>query len=146
MAWGNFQFINKHERAELLRVLDGGESPTIKLTLATPEQLKRSRSVLIPTVSRFQPATVWYALEWTLRAPTGHTLTSRTTWLGKISHGAIALWRNGNDYGKYNYAIYQFNNRKFYFRKNNKEVMDLLEILVGDEKNLPLLISKDMCS
>jgi hypothetical protein len=140
MGWsGNYQFVNRAERPEVVRLFNGGESNTHLLKPCTPEQLETTVSKLIPTIDERWPGTKWFYLV--------RLLQTKHTWVGKIptKDGFIWAWRNGNNFGAYNYCIYQGSTGEFFFRKDNNEVMDLLDMLQEEKKDLPLFMTRDMC-
>jgi hypothetical protein len=140
MGWsGNYQFVNYSERPEIVRLFNGNESYTYTFKPCTPEQLETTMSLLIPTIDQRWSGTLWFYLK--------KTFSARHTWVGKIpaSDGFIWAWRNGNNYGAYNYCIYQGSTGEFFFRKDNAEVIDLLEMLLCKDKELPGFMTRKMC-
>jgi len=137
MGWsGNYQFVNRAERVEIVRLFNGDESPEYVFKPCTVKQLETTKSLLIPTIDERWPGTVWFYLS--------RLFKLRHTWVGKIPAG-IWVWRNGNNYGAYNYAVYQTSTKEFFFRKDNAEVMDLLEMLLCKDKELPGFMARNMC-
>jgi len=155
MSWsGTYQFVSKSDREEFLKILNGATCRcSFDLKPSTPAELGTSLSVLVPTVSKLWPDTTWYTLrKW---------FKTSVTWLGKIpvEGGYIAVWRNGNNYGDYNYVIYCSVLNKFFFRKgfwqascsgisslSNEQVINLLEMLLcKKEKNLPEFMARELC-
>jgi hypothetical protein len=136
---GNYQFVNRAEREEIVRLFNGGESSTHRLKPCTPKQLETTMSKLIPSINQRWSGTVWFFLS--------RQFKFRYTWVGKIptKDGFIWTWRNGNNFGAYNYAVYQEDTKEFFFRKDNKEVMDLLEMLMCEGRQLPGFMAREMC-
>jgi hypothetical protein len=154
MGWcGNYQFVNRAEREEIVRLFNGGESSNFVVTLCTPHQLSATKSLLVLSINLRWPGTVWSCLS--------RKAWQRVTWVGKIPandrhvivwkneivvptstpslDGHIIAWRNGNNYGSYNYVVYQT-------ATNNKEVMDLLEMLLCEDRQLPGFMARAMCT
>jgi hypothetical protein len=148
MSWsGNYAFVMVANRTEFLNTLNGGSSRLFTTALATKEQLETSRSILIETISEKWPDTTWYTLKRTTLVTISrrYEWKKKITWVGRIptDTGLVTVWRNGNNQGNYNYAIH--NPSGFYFRKDNQQVMDFLEMLFCENKDLPMFMARELC-
>jgi hypothetical protein len=131
----SYQIVRKNNKGKFIELLLSDNPYHANQTAEIYSIIPETHSKMVSEVQKRWPDSVWKQMS------TGNYKTFVafiTTEVGKF-----IIFRNGNNISHYNFAILNAQEKKFYFRQNVKDALDLIEIFSTPKEDLPLLISVD---